>query len=81
VSFFKKNFKLPKLNNLENYSKKIMTTINEQAKNIVNEIRNEGNKSKKGQSLEEQFPYPWSDEIDEETVKNAIVALSLYKYY
>jgi ethanolamine utilization protein EutP (predicted NTPase) len=77
VSFFKKNFKLPKLNNLENYSKKIMTTINEQAKNIVNEIRNEGNKSKKGQSLEEQFPYPWSDEIDEETVKNAIVALSL----
>ncbi|KAL6597718.1 hypothetical protein LY90DRAFT_268188 [Neocallimastix californiae] len=54
-----------------------MTTINEQAKNIVNEIRNEGNKSKKGQSLEEQFPYPWSDEIDEETVKNAIVALSL----
>jgi len=54
VSFFKKNFKLPKLNNLENYSKKIMTTINEQAKNIVNEIRNEGNKSKKGQSLEER---------------------------
>jgi hypothetical protein len=77
ASFFKKNFKLPKLDNIENYAKKIMTTIDEQAKNIVNEIKNEDNKSKKGQSLEEQFPYPWSDEIDEETVKNAIVALSL----
>jgi len=27
-----------------------------------------------------EFPYPWSDEIDEETVKNAIVALSLVNF-
>jgi len=54
ASFFKKNFKLPKLDNIENYAKKIMTTIDEQAKNIVNEIKNEDNKSKKGQSLEER---------------------------
>jgi len=76
-NFFKKNFKLPKFDNIENYAKKIITSIDEQAKNIVNEITNEENKNKKGQSLEEQYPYPWSDEIDEETVKNAIVALSL----
>eukprot|EP00833_Pecoramyces_ruminatium_P009731 jgi/Orpsp1_1/1183763/evm.model.c7180000086642.1 len=52
-SFFKKNFKLPNLDNLENYAKKIITTIDEQAKNIVNEIKIEDNKGKKVQSLEE----------------------------
>jgi len=77
MSFFKKNFKIPKLDNIESYAKKFINTIDEQAKNIVNEIKSEDNKSKKGQSLEEQYPYPWSDEIDEETVKNAIVALSM----
>lgn len=85
MSFFKKNFKLPNLSNLpnleniENYAKKFINTIDEQAKNIVNEIKIEENKSKKKkeQALEEQYPYPWSDEIDEETVKNAIVALSM----
>jgi len=77
MSFFKKNFKLPNLDNIESYAKKFINTIDEQAKNIVNEIKSEENKSRKGQSLEEQYPYPWSDEIDEDTVKNAIVALSM----
>jgi len=62
MSFFKKNFKLPNLSNLpnleniENYAKKFINTIDEQAKNIVNEIKIEENKSKKKkeQALEER---------------------------
>jgi len=61
MSFFKKNFKIPKLDNIESYAKKFINTIDEQAKNIVNEIKSEDNKSKKGQSLEERkFNISWN---------------------